>query len=602
MCGINGFSWSDQSLIEKMNKVIKNRGPDDQGFYLDDNITLGNRRLAIIDLSELGHMPMTNEDGSIWITYNGEIYNYHKIREELIDKGHIFKSDSDTEVIIHGYEQYGLDIFKKLNGMWALCLYDVKQEIIILCRDQFGIKPLYYYIDDKGIIFSSMISAILCYKNNLKPNNFAIMEYLEHNLEDYKEFTFFEDIYKLETDKIMIYDLKNKSYSTKKWYELKNKEKVSIQDIKDSFIESIKYRTISDVPVGSCLSGGVDSSSIVVILNEILKTNFYTFSFIAPGSRFDESNYIKEVGRKTNTNQFFTELNIDEFLSEIEDFVICQEEPVTGLSPYAQYRVMKLAHEHNLKVLLDGQGSDEIFAGYIYYFAYYYYELLSSLKLYTLLKETILYIINFKNIYPHKMFFFLLLPNYIKKILWKSSNNWVNYDYIKLNDLNISDPRWEKMGLKESLNLTLFSTAIPHLLRWEDKNSMRWSIESRPPFLDINIVENALSSSSEQKLKNGKTKRIFRSSIEEYLPDLIKNRTDKIGFEVQVNEFIREEKINAFFENIINSDSFKNRPYWKWEKISKLYQQHKNKKINIGDTIWKWINLEIWLRNYFPNQ
>jgi len=585
-----------------MNEVIKNRGPDDQGYYIDENMTLGNRRLAIIDLSELGHQPMTNEDGNIWITYNGEIYNAQEIREELIKKGHVFKSNSDTEAIIHGYEQYELEIFKKLNGMWALCIYDKKQEKLIFCRDQFGIKPLYYYIEDKGIIFSSMISAIICYKKDIKPNNCAIMEYLSHNLEDHGRYTFFEDIYKLETDKIMVYDLKKRSYTNTKWYELSHKDKITTQDIKDSFIQSVKYRTISDVPVGSCLSGGVDSSAIVVILNDILKNNFYTFSYIAPGTRFDESKYIKEVGKITNTSQFFTELDINDFLKEVEDFIVCQEEPVTGLSPYGQYRVMKLAHEHNLKVLLDGQGADEIFAGYIYYFSYYYYELLTSLKIYELLKEMVLYIKNFKNTYPHKMFFFLLLPKKIKNMAWSRSNDWINYKYIKSNKYNIFDPRWERMKLRESLTLTLFSTAIPHLLRWEDKNSMRWSIESRPPFLDDNLVRNALSCSSKQKLNNGKTKIILRSAIEDYLPELIKKRTDKIGFQVQVDDFIREEKVNSFFEDIINSESFKSRPYWNWKKISKLYQQHKSKKKNIGDTIWKWINLELWLRFYFPNE
>jgi asparagine synthase (glutamine-hydrolysing) len=602
MCGINGFSWMDQDLIEKMNEVIKNRGPDDKGYYIDENVTLGNRRLAIIDLSELGHQPMTNEDNSIWITYNGEIYNYQEIREELIDKGHVFKSNSDTEVIIHGYEQYGLEIFKKLNGMWALCIYDKKQEKLILCRDQFGIKPLYYYIDNQGIIFSSMISAIICYKKDNRPNNLAIMEYLSHNLEDHDKYTFFEDIYRLETNKIMMYDLKKKSYTDTKWYELSQNGKIDTQDIKDTFIRSIKYRTISDVPVGSCLSGGIDSSAIVVILNDILKNNFYTFSFIAPGTRFDESKYIKEIGKKTNTSQFFTELDLNDFLREVEDFIVCQEEPVTGLSPFAQYRVMKLAHEHNLKVLLDGQGADEIFAGYIYYFSYYYYELLTSLKLYRLLKEMVLYIKNFKNIYPHKMFFFLLLPNKIKNMSWNRSNDWINQNYIKSNKYNIIDPRWKKMKLRESLTLTLFSTAIPHLLRWEDKNSMRWSIESRPPFLDVSLVEKALSCTSEQQLNNGKTKVIFKSSIESYLPDLIKKRTDKIGFEVQVDDFFREESVNSFLEKIINSESFKRRPYWNWEKISKLYQQHQDKKKNIGDKIWKWINLELWLRYYFPNE
>lgn len=600
MCGINGFSWEDISLITEMNQITKNRGPDDQGVYCDKLISLGHSRLSIIDLSDNGHQPMSNEDQSIWIVYNGEIYNFHTLRKDLVEKGHIFKSNTDTEVIVHAYEEYGLDCVKKFNGMWAFSIYDKRNNTIILSRDQFGIKPLYYYVDDEKIIFSSMISAILCHDISISPNERAIMEYLAHNLEDHTNHTFFTDIKKIPHDSILVYDLSKKRYSIHKWYYPTKRKDVDIHTIQESFVESIRLRTISDVPIGSCLSGGIDSSTIVSTLNTILSDRFNTYSLVVPGFLLDESKYIIEMGKNTNVQQFFTQISEKEFLQDFRDFVQAQEEPVTGLSPYAQYCVMKLAHQQKAKVLLDGQGGDEIFAGYDYYFAYYFYELLIGCKLFTLEREMRKYRKNFKGRYSQKMFAFLLLPEFLKYPFWKSfTASWINQEYLMETCNGEMDPRWRRMTLPESLSLTLYSTAIPHLLRWEDKNSMRWSIESRPPFLDINLVEAAMSLPSDKKIANGRTKVIFLEAIKDCLPPMIRDRTDKVGFAAPTDEFFRKKEIVDFCKEIIYSDRFKSRPYWNWKEVEKHYNRHLQGEINIGDTIWKWINLEIWLREFF---
>lgn len=601
MCGINGFSWQDYSLIERMNHITKNRGPDDHGMYCNKLISLGHTRLSIIDLSDKGHQPMSNEDQTIWITYNGEIYNFQQLRKDLIEKGHEFKSNTDTEVIIHAYEEYGLDCIKQFNGMWAFCIYDTRDNTLILGRDQFGIKPLYYYIDEGKIIFSSMISAILCHNVSTSPNDHAIMEYLAYNLEDHDTYTFFTNISKIPQDTLLIYDLTKKTYHTHKWYYSAYRKDVDKNAIRDHFIESVRLRTIADVPIGSCLSGGVDSSAIVCTLNKMLKESFNTYSLIAPGFSLDESRYIKEVGKNSNVQQYFTQISVKDFLNEFLDFVRAQEEPVNGMSPYAQYRVMKLANEHKAKVLLDGQGGDEIFAGYIYYFSYYFYELLVSCKFITLGWEMLRYQKNFKNFYPYKMFAFLLLPDSVKYYFWKSfKKSWINHNYLKEKCDGEMDPRWKRMILQDSLSLTLFSTAIPHLLRWEDKNSMRWSIESRPPFLDVNLIEAAMSLPSESKLKSGRTKVVFKEAVADILPPMIRDRKDKVGFAAPSDEFFRNAEIITFCREILYSESFKNRPYWHWKEIEKQYTQHLQGKINIGDTLWKWINLEMWLREFFP--
>ena len=583
-----------------MNAITKNRGPDDEGEFIDTDVSLGHSRLSIIDLSPKGHQPMCNEDETIWLTYNGEIYNFHEIREDLIKEGHIFTSHTDSEVIIHAYEQYGMDFLNRFNGMWAFCLYDKKRDQLILSRDQFGIKPLYYYIDDKKIIFSSMIAAILCHDVSISPNECAIMEFLSYNLEGHDTYTFFTGINKIPQDSYLIYHITTGKSSLNTWYYPACRKEADTQTIRNDFMESIRSRTIADVPIGSCLSGGIDSSAIVCILDTIVKDTFNTFSLVVPGFSLDESKYITEVGKHTHVHQYFTQISGTDFINDFRDIVRAQEEPVTGLSAYAQYVVMKLAHEHNAKVLLDGQGGDEIFAGYDYYFAYYFYELVVRGKFITLLQEMIECRKNFKTFFPHTMFAFLMLPDFLKYHFWKSfGDSWINHDYLLEKCQGKMDPRWKRMTLQESLSLTLYSTAIPHLLRMEDKNSMRWSIESRPPFLDINLVGAAMSLPSDKKISQGRTKVIFREAMNDILPLMIRNRKDKIGFAAPADEFFRKEEIITFCREIIYSESFKTRPYWNWKDIERLYNRHLEGTSNIGDTIWKWINLEIWLREFF---
>ena len=600
MCGINGFSWVDETLIREMNQTSCNRGPDDEGVFVDNNVSLGHRRLSIIDLSPAGHQPMCNENGSIWIVYNGEIYNFQEIREQLQQKGHSFKSKTDTEVIIHAYEQWGVKSFDMFNGMWAFCIYDKAKSELVLSRDRFGIKPLCYCLHKGQLIFSSMISAILTHNIETGPSENAIMQFLAYNLQHCDKNTFFKNIYSLEPGNFLKYDLKTKNYTIEKWYAPQRLENITVEQVRRSFVDSVESQTVADVPIGSCLSGGIDSSSIVCTLDKFLPYPFYTFSFVAPGNTFDESKYIKEVGRLTKTKQFFTQITEDDFLNEFPDFVKALEEPVLGLSPYAQYRVMKLAHQQGAKVLLDGQGGDEIFAGYHYYFSYRFFDLLKRGRILSLVKEMFLYLRNLKNLMPFGLFAFLLMPKGLKNYLWKKVvNKWINVNYLEEVCGGNSDPRWQAMSLEEVLRLTLFSTAIPHLLQWEDKSSMRWSIESRVPFLDLHLVETALSLAPEQKLRNGKTKLIFKEAVKDILPEMISGRTDKIGFDTPVDEFFRKPKIVDFCRQIIYSDSFRKRPYWKWDKVEKMFSRHIQHKGNFGKEIWKWINVEIWLRTFF---
>ena len=372
MCGINGFNWLDKKLIQEMNTVTRLRGPDDQGIFVDNQVSLGHTRLAIIDLSSSGHQPMSSRDGSLVITYNGEIYNYQEIRKELEAKGRKFVSSSDTEVILQAYQEYGLECLSRFNGMWAFCLYDIPKKQLILSRDRFGVKPLFYYIDKEKLIFSSMIASILKHSIQTKPNDRAVMEFLAYNLLHYGEHTFFENIFSLLPGHNLIYHLAEQKAELQHWYKPQPRVYQNPNQLRDAIISSVQARTVSDVPIGSCLSGGVDSSAIVSVLAKTLTDPFSTYSLIVPGSHLDESYYILEVGKSSGAKQYFVELNAEELLNDLEDFIFYHEEPVSNLSQYAQYLVFKLAHQSGGKVLLDGQGGDELFAGYVYYFGYYF--------------------------------------------------------------------------------------------------------------------------------------------------------------------------------------------------------------------------------------
>ncbi|MBN2239587.1 MAG: asparagine synthase (glutamine-hydrolyzing) [Dehalococcoidales bacterium] len=600
MCGINGFNWANKELLSRMNYATRFRGPDGEGEYIDSHVSLGHRRLSIIDLSANGSQPMCNEDETVWLTYNGEIYNYTELRKTLEKAGHTFKSNTDSEVIIHAYEEYGTGFENKLNGMWAFCIYDAKNMKMLLSRDRFGIKPLYYYLNNDQLIFSSMIAGIMCHDIPTHPNEPVIMEYLAHNLLHHTEQTFFINISSLKPGSSLVFDLSKKTTQKYHWYSPTPGSNIDKSQIRNLFLKSVESMTQSDVPVGSCLSGGMDSSSIVMTLDKLLNYKVNTFSYVAPGQYFDESKYIIEIGKHTDTTQFFTQIHAEEFLEDIMDFITNQEEPVTGVSPYAGYRVMKLAHTSGAKVLLDGQGGDEIFAGYTYYFGYYFKELFTQKKWIKLLIEILSYLKNAKSVYSIGLFGFIMMPKSIRFFLWtRFVNRWVNHKLLREIGRYYEDPRWDVSNLKSCLSLTLFETAIPHLLMWEDKNAMRWSIESRVPFLDTYLVEAAMGLSPDQLLTKGRTKLIFRDSVKDIVPPLIRNRTDKIGFKATSDDIFRNEKVAHFVQQVFLSDRFKKRPYWKHKTVMKMLSDHITGKRNCGDTIWKILNIELWLQHYF---
>ena len=589
-----------------MNNAIAHRGPDDRGVYLNE-ISLGAVRLSIIDLSPAGRQPMSNEDKTVWIIHNGEVYNFQELRKEL--KHYSFKSNTDTEVILHAYEEWGPSCVERFNGMWAFAVYDKKKNVIFLSRDRFGIKPLYYYWKGEKFIFSSEIKGILEHAVDRKPNDKIIYEYLAFNLLDHSRETFFGGVYRVLPGENMVYDLSTKTLESTKWYDVTSKKHAQssedntvIEKLRTLFTDSVRYRLIADVPVGSCLSGGIDSSSVVCTIsslrNEEENTDrnkngklLKTFSLVFPGTDIDETYYIDRVVQSTRVESCRVSVDAQHLMHDLHDLILTQEEPFSSLSIYGQYKVMELAHKNDMKVLLDGQGGDELFAGYLGYYRYYLTECLMNLQMNPFL-ETL------KAIKPKKVLFLvgatlLMKCTLIKKLLM----------YIQLNRLQFlkgfCNPSYSGKGTDLTTvlldDLTVYS--IPQLLRYEDKNSMRWSIETRVPFLDYRIVELSTSLPSTLKIRGGKTKYIFRKSMEGVVPRIILNRRDKIGFAAPDADWMRTPAFIELMKSVIESTEFRSRKYWKYKEVEKLLKEHLQGK-NHKKVLWKIMNTELWLRTF----
>jgi asparagine synthase (glutamine-hydrolysing) len=612
MCGICGIIRFDskpvtEESIRRMMKMQKHRGPDDEGLFIKDNVGLGFVRLSIIDLSPKGHQPMFSEDERYIIVYNGEIYNFIEIREILSSKGYNFNSASDTEVLLNSYIEWGEDCLNLLNGMFSFVIYDSLSKKIFAARDRFGVKPFYYFLDKEKFIFGSEIPAVISAEGIVRlPNNSVIFSYLAYNKTDFDEQTFFKNVFKLLHGHKVRIDLVTNTTLITKWYILKQRIGNPFKN-KDEYLElftdAIRLRLRSDVPVSLSLSGGLDSSSILsVLMQRFNKTDVNTFSAIyGENIECDESEYINLYQEKI-PKMFFVYPKAETLFMELDEFVGTQIEPVQSTSIYAQYKIMNLIHQNSIKVVLSGQGADEQLGGYLYFFGYYFKELIRDFKFFTLFSENSHYIRNHKSNIAYKYLLFSSLPLQIQnrlaiakaKYLDKEFSSSVKAESNKL--MNI----YSSGDLKDSF-LDHFEYKLEHLLKWDDINSMHFSVETRVPFLDYRMVEKTLSMDSNRIINGGTTKYILRQAMHNILPEKIVKRQSKIGFATPEEDWFRNKSFQYIIFSILNSDSFRNRGYINPEVAKILYSQHLNKKINISRDIWKWMNLELWFKKYIDS-
>ncbi len=615
MCGIAGFyGFRNDQLLKDISTKLKHRGPDGEGYYFSEKVSLLNRRLAIIDRKG-GDQPIYNEDGSVVVVYNGEIYNYQDLSNTLKEQGHIFKTKSDTEVIVHGYEQEGEKYFDRLNGMFALALFDKKKDKLILARDHFGIKPLYYIFIDNKLIFSSEIKPLF-YSGLIKkePNDRVIYRYLKYRVQDDQRETFFKGIYRLMPGEMIT--VQNSKLKIQNFTELKKDlteikvkkklEKPDVEKFRKILIEAIRKRLISEVPVGTCLSGGLDSSTVVSVVNQLLKEKAketrsvgkiqQTFSAVFPDGSNNEEKYVEEVIHSQNIDKkriksYKIYPRPEEFFKEIEDFIKTQEEPTISSGPYAQYKVMQEATKH-VTVLLDGQGADEMMAGYLPYYPVYFRQLIKEKKYRTLLKESLFSLDVFYSMVVKYLTTILGLKKSVSlsALLKKEfANRYQSEKFSVIND-----------HLKKRLVADIFSNSLPSLLRYEDKNSMHFSIEGRVPFLDFNLLKYLFSLPDEAIINRGWNKNILRLVTKDLLPKKINQRRNKIGFTTPEYQWFLRMK-NKIYQ-IFLSKSFSQRPYFNQPAILKAFQHFIEGKVEDTMVFWRLLNLELWLRIFFDEK
>jgi len=602
MCGIAGEIRLDGSAVNLANtremcKLQIHRGPDDEGFFADDAVCLGIRRLAIIDLTK-GLYPISNEEKNLHLVFNGEIYGYSELRDELIKAGHRFSTRTDAETVVHSYEEWGTNCLSKFNGMFAFALWDARKQVLWLVRDHFGIKPLYYYREPGFFIFASEIKPLLNYPGvRCASSESVIREYFETGLVDVSEETFFANIYRLMPAQYMIVDRKGNLQAETYWKPFisgvinGSPSSAEIERTKGAFLEAVNRQIVSDVRVGTCLSGGIDSSSIVCAIKKLYPygaestgSRLRTFSSVFPGISIDESNYVSDVCDETQSASDLVTPTVEEFWNDLEELVKCQEEPFISPSVYAQWRVMKLAKEHGVTVMLDGQGGDELLAGYTHYYPDYLMTLKKKRQYETLFFEVIR---SFHLNWP-------FMISYLKRLLggsaFRRKSMSGQYSY---------ENRVRAGALEHTLELDLTTISLPALLRYEDKNSMYHSLEARVPFLDRVFFEAVAPLPLSHKLRNGVTKYVFRLAMKGVLPEKVRTRTNKIGFEVPERKWM-EQALCARLNSLLEGDLY-GKKYYESDEVRKLITRNQLTEAQMRK-IWRILNLEIWFRVFFPNR
>jgi len=597
MCGISGFSWEDKELVKSMISLISHRGPDQKGVFTDNGVSLGHARLSIIDLSEKGKQPMTNEDGNIIVTYNGEIYNFKEIKEKLEMKGHTFRSDTDSEIIVHAYEEYGEKCVSLFEGMFAFALWDSDKKLFFLARDRAGIKPLYYSTKDNNLIFASEIKAILLHKNiNRDVDNRALYNFLTFRYTPGID-SIFSDVKKLMPGHYLIY--KDNKISIKKYWDLEFNivKKSYSKRLHNELKESVKKRLISDVPLGAFLSGGLDSSYIVGLMSELSDQPAKTFS-IGFHHGYDESKFSRMVSEHYGTDhkEIFLEEKSFELLPKI---LWHMDEPIADFASIPTYVLSEFAKK-KVSVVLTGEGADEIFGGYRKY------KYIQACHPY------------FK--VPHKIRSLLsnVLGNSVmqKRIKEFSTSKSIPESYLNLisfftksekeklglvdesrPDIKTIEPYFLKKSMLNSLMNIDFKTWLPEdLLMKVDKTTMAHALEARVPFLDHHVVELASQMPPQIKMRFYKEKYILRKAMKETVPKVISKRK-KHGFNVPIHSWLDNELKDVSLQ-LLSKESVNKRGFFKYDYIEKLFNNYKKSKIYYSRQLWMLLNFEIWARIY----
>ena len=607
MCGVCGIvGEEDVNITKKMIKSLSHRGPDDRGIYSDHNITLGHTRLSIIDL-EKGHQPMHNEDETIWVVFNGEIYNFNELKKQL--KNHEFYTETDTEVLVHLYEEYGINFVNKLNGMFAFALWDSSNKLLVLARDPIGKKPLYYHFDGEKLIFASEIKAILESGVKKELNEESLCSYLAY-LYVLGDETLFKGIKKLQGGHILT--LRESKIHIKKYWDISEEltitnESMAINQLKGLLKKSAQYRSISDVDIGCFLSGGLDSSVTTALMKPLLDYDLHTFSI--GFDNFSEFDYARIVSEQFETEHHEIIISPSDFLGNLKKITWYHDEPIGDAAIINNYYLADLAKKY-VKVVIAGESGDELFGGYNNYKI--------NLKLNSLFNiPFITYLSKILNIYPksgniYQNRFKWVLSNYLPffnqnmDIAHLNSTRSIrNNEMIWLtNDLrykNIEKKAIYPNGIYDPLNRMLAldcKNLLPgRYLMKAEKSIMAHSVEQRLPLMDLNIINFVFRLPGKFKIKDGITKYIFKKAVQDLVPHEIINRT-KVGFGTPLDEWILDENLKPIIINQFDESPLLNKVIKreKIEIIKNRLKENDNKRSNI---IWSLFALGIWYETFF---
>lgn len=615
MCGIAGFNWEDKLLIKRMTDIIEHRGPDGEGFYVDNGVSLGHRRLSIIDLSSAGRQPMSNAEGTIWITFNGEIYNFKELRLLLEQKGYHFRSNTDTEVIIYGYQEWGENVVEKLHGMFAFAIWDSVCKRFFLARDRLGKKPIYYYWDNQKFIFASEMKALLLHPIKKNVDYISLNHYLAYFPVPAPR-TIFTEIKKLLPGHSLT--LQGKALTIKKYWDLQFSNTFRTErEVMDRLIplvrSSVEKRLMSDVPLGAFLSGGIDSSLIVALMSEMMPEPVKTFSIGFHEEQYNELKYARIIAEKFNTDHH--EKVVEPPLIDVLPKIIWQlDEPFADHSALPVFFVSQLARKH-VTVVLSGDGGDELFGGYQRYvrqdiaqkMSRFPVPLLNMMqegsKLIPKKGERASRFFDYVKMKPEERYagWFTIFDQKMKAELYTPETRE------KISELNSSEVYTKYMSSVPSgsfmnkMSYADIKVYIPNdILVKVDKMSMLNSLEARVPLLDHQLVEFSASIDPRLKIKSLEKKYLLKKAVQPILPKEIIYRKKK-GFGIPLKEWFNGE-LKDFANEELLSERAMSRGYFNREYVRTILNKHQEGKRNYGAHIWMLLCFEMWNRIYLDGE
>ncbi|HKP80809.1 MAG TPA: asparagine synthase (glutamine-hydrolyzing), partial [Pyrinomonadaceae bacterium] len=631
MCGINGIAFSSRSgrvvsreVLEAMRDVITHRGPDEDGLFIDRNVGLGHRRLSIVDVAS-GHQPMTNEDSSLHITYNGEIYNHADYRESLEAGGHVYATHCDTETILHLYEEHGSACVDYLRGMFAFAIWDRGKRELFIARDRLGVKPLYYvHTDDGSLYFGSEIKTLLEARAVRPEINYAVLsDYLANHSPSGEE-TLFRGVKRLLPGHVMTW--RDGELSIRRYWDVDftkeeaRDDKTYIQEWTDLFRESVRLRLMADVPLGMFLSGGIDSSAIAAVMSGMVSEPIKTFSVAFAEREANELEYARIVAQAYKTNHHEIVVSPEQFFTALPRLVWHEDEPLAHPSSVALYFVSLLASQH-VKVVLTGEGSDEMLAGYGRYrrtiwnlaLGQRYKRFTPSVARDTIRKQ-IERMMPGGRMRQKLMRTFLVLSPELESIyfdnfaVFPAPMQQHMFTRETMDRIHSVDPyvelrrlleRTKDLSLLDGLLYADIKTYLHELLMKQDQMSMATSIESRVPFLDHKLVEFTARMPETMKLRGGTTKYVLRESMKGVLPEKILSRS-KMGFPVPIGSWFRGP-FKSVIDEYVLSDRALSRGIFAPDFVRKIVALHQAGEDH-AERLWSLLNFEMWLRRFFDTE